>query len=221
MSKQTDWLPTTRAGQLAMAGEWITVCTAKQTSWGISQSDLTNLTSVRDLAKLALEAATNESTRTPVATARCKTMFGQLTKFMRYFKQHYFLSPPLAETDLISLGLKPHDKHPTPSGVPTAQVAVETYLKGQHEIGVRLSYASGDPDDPANKSFRIWHRMAGPGETPPASPEHLDKSVSTKRMNDVLELAYEDSGKQIFIAVQVENGKKKGPWGPMVSAHIP
>jgi hypothetical protein len=204
-----------------MASEWDEVCTAKKTAWNIPESDLINLSSVRDLAAAALEAATNESTRTPVATARCKTMFGHLTEFMRYFKRRYFLSPPLAEADLVSLGLKPHDAHPTPSGVPTAQVAVETYLKGQHEIGVRLSYASGSPDDPANKSFRIWYRVAGPGETPTDSPEQLNKSVSTKRMNDLLELAYEDSGKQIFIAVQVENGKKKGPWGPMVSTHIP
>jgi hypothetical protein len=204
-----------------MASEWVTVCTVKKTAWNIPESDLTNLTSVRDLAAAALEAATDESTRTPVATARCKTMFGHLIKVMRYFKPRYFLCPPLAEADLVSLGLKPHDPHPTPSGVPAAQVAVETYLKGQHEIGVRLSYASGGPDDPANKSFRIWHRVVGPGETPPASPEQLDKSVSTKRMNDLLELAYEDSGKQIFIAVQAENGKKKGPWGPMVSAHVP
>jgi hypothetical protein len=53
-----------------------------------------------------------------VATARCKTMFGHLTEFMRYFKKRYFLSPPLTEADFVSLGLRPHDKHPTPSGVP-------------------------------------------------------------------------------------------------------
>jgi hypothetical protein len=49
-SSRSDWLPTTRTGQLAMAGEWITVCTAKQTAWNIPQSDMTNLASVRDLA---------------------------------------------------------------------------------------------------------------------------------------------------------------------------
>jgi hypothetical protein len=50
-------------------------------------------------------------------------MFGHLTEFMRYFKRRYFLSPPLLDADLVSLGLKPHDPHPTPSGPPTAQVA--------------------------------------------------------------------------------------------------
>jgi hypothetical protein len=37
----------------------------------------------------------------------------------------------------------------------------------------------------------------------------------------VISLDYSDSGNTIYIAVQVENGEKKGPWGPMVSAVVP
>jgi hypothetical protein len=32
MSKQSDWLPRNRAEQLAMADNWITVCTTRQTA---------------------------------------------------------------------------------------------------------------------------------------------------------------------------------------------
>jgi hypothetical protein len=74
-----DWRPTTRTGQLAMVNEWITVCTAKQSAWDITQPGMTNLTSVRDVAVAALEAATNKSTRTPVATARSSGRTGQTT----------------------------------------------------------------------------------------------------------------------------------------------
>jgi hypothetical protein len=30
-----------------------------------------------------------------------------------------------------------------------------------------------------------------------------------------------DSGSTAYVAVQIENGEKKGPWGPIVSAIIP
>jgi hypothetical protein len=41
------------------------------------------------------------------------------------------------------------------------------------------------------------------------------------RKKDVIEFDYNYSGKTAYFAVQVENGGKKGPWGPMVSALIP
>jgi hypothetical protein len=204
-----------------MAGEWVPVCTAKQSAWNIPQADLTTLSSAWEAAAAALEAATNESTRTPVTIARCKTMFSHLVSFMRYFKQHYFMSPPLSEADLVSLGLKPHDPHPTPSGVPTAQVAVETHLAGRHQIGVRMVYVSGNPIDPANKGFHIWFRIVRPGETPPQNPDELNDMMATKRHSDLLEFAYGDSGSTVYIAAQVVNGKLKGGFGPMTSALIP
>jgi hypothetical protein len=221
MPLNEDWLSTTRTGQLAMANVWIEGCTPKKTAWNIPESDLINLTSVRDLAAVALEAATNESTRTPVATARCKTMFGHLTEFMRYFKRHYLMSPPLSEADLVSLGLKPHDKHPTPSGVPTAQVKVETYYAGLHVMGVRMLYVFGDPKDRANKAYQIWYHAVEPGETPPARPEELDKLFPTQRKKDIIGFDFSDSGKMVYFAVRVVNGDMVGEWGPMESGRIP
>jgi hypothetical protein len=35
MATTKDWLPTTREGILAMADDWIAVCTARQTDWNI------------------------------------------------------------------------------------------------------------------------------------------------------------------------------------------
>jgi hypothetical protein len=118
MSTTRDWLPTSREQQLEMADDWISVCTVKQTDWNIPGPAITELTTLRDTARAALETAKNETTRTPVATAQCKEAFDALTAFMRDFKRRYFLSPPLLDSDYISLGLKPHDPTPTPSGVP-------------------------------------------------------------------------------------------------------
>jgi hypothetical protein len=39
----------------------------------------------------------------------------------------------------------PADSTPTASGTPTAQVTVETFLVGRHELGVRIVYVTGNP----------------------------------------------------------------------------
>jgi hypothetical protein len=221
MSTTRDWLPASREQQLAMADDWISVCTVKYTTWNIPSPALTELTTLRDTARTALETAKNETTRTPVTTAQCKEAFDALITFARDFKRRYFLSPPLLDSDYISLGLKPHDPTPTPSGVPTAQVTVETYLVGRHELGVRIIYVVGTATDPANKGYRIWYSVVAPGETPPANPDDLRHSFYTKRKKDVIEFDFGDSGKTAYFAVQIENEGKKGPWGPLVSALIP
>jgi hypothetical protein len=61
----------------------------------------------------------------------------------------------------------------------------------------------------------------GVGETPPANPDDLRKSFYTKRKKDIIEFDFDDSGKTVYFAVQIENDGKKGPWGPLVNALIP
>jgi hypothetical protein len=221
MSQKTDWLPSARSDILTMADDWIAVCTATQTAWGIPGTALTELTTRRNAARTALETATKETTRTPVANALCTEAFDALSGFMRDFKRRYFLAPPLLPSSFVSLGLRPRDEHPSPSSDPTAQVRVETYLVGRHELGIRIVYVTGSPDDKANKGYRIWYSVVAPGETPPSNPEELRKSFFTKRRKDLIEFEFGDSGSTVYFAVQVENDGKKGGWGPMVSALIP
>jgi hypothetical protein len=221
MSQKTDWFPGTREGQLAMARDWQSVLAVKADAWGVPQNVVQELAALTATAAAALNTAKTETTRTPVATAQCKEAFEALADKMRDIKRRYFLSPPLTEADMISLGLKPHDTTPTQNGPPTAQVTVETYLLGRHELGIRIFYVTGSPADSANKGYRVWYRTTAPGETPPTNPEDLHKSFFTQRKKDVVEFDFGDSGKTAYLAVQVENGGKKGQWGPMVSAVIP
>jgi hypothetical protein len=37
----------------------------------------------------------------------------------------------------------------------------------------------------------------------------------------VIEFDFGDSGKTVYLAVQIENDGKKGPWGSLTSAFIP
>jgi hypothetical protein len=84
-----------------------------------------------------------------------------------------------------------------------------------------MIYVTGNPNDPANKGFRVWYRVIAQGETPPATPEELHKSFFTKRKKDLIEFDFGDSGKTAYFAVQIENDGKKGNWGPLASALIP
>jgi hypothetical protein len=204
-----------------MARDWQSVAGTRASAWGIPPNVLQELDTLIQAAGTALTTAKNETTRTPVATAQCKEAFDALTAAMRDMKRRYFLTPPLVDSDYISLGLKPHDTTPTASGIPTAQVTIETYLVGRHELGVKIIYVTGTPTDPANKGYRIWYSIVAPGETPPANPDELRKSFFTKRKKDVIEFEFGDSGKHCFMAVQIENEGKKGPWGPLTSALIP
>jgi hypothetical protein len=166
MAYNIDWLPGARDGQLAMAKDWVSV-TGTVHLWSISLTAMQELGGLTEAAETALAAANNETTRTPVASAQCRAAFEALAAKMRDFKKRYFLTPPLTEADYIALGLKPHDATPTPSGPPAAQVTVETYLVGRHELCAKIIYVTGSVADPANKGYRIWYSVIAPGETPP------------------------------------------------------
>jgi hypothetical protein len=40
----------------------------------------------------------------------------------------------------VRLGLKIPDHIPTPSGDPSAQVTIESYLVGRHDLGIKILY---------------------------------------------------------------------------------
>jgi hypothetical protein len=129
MAHYTDWLPSTREAQLEMCRGWISLLTAeKRTAWGIPADKFTALGNAFADAQALLQKATG-SDRTATITAQCQAAFKVMPDTMRDFKKRFYLSPPLQNpADYVSLGLKPHDSTPTPSGTPTAQVTVETYL---------------------------------------------------------------------------------------------
>jgi hypothetical protein len=221
MAKAVHWLPGKRADQLVMVRNWTGVMTGeKRTAWGVPQAQFTELETFYVAADGLLQKAVSGE-RTPVITEQCKEAFDALSVKMRFFKAHYFLVPPLTNADLVDLGLTPHDHHPTPSGSPTAEVTAETYLLGRHELGIRIVYVSGNPDDKANKGYRVWYKVVPPGGNAVAAPAELSESFFTRRKKDVVVFDYGDSGKTAYLAVQIENDGKKGPWGPLVSAVIP
>ncbi|MDR0785009.1 MAG: hypothetical protein LBE74_03895 [Treponema sp.] len=103
MGEKTDWMSGTRDGQSATAKQWVTVLNANGTAWGVPSVETAELTTCTNAADAALTAAKNETTRTPVATAQCKTAFEALTAKMWDIKKRYFYTPPLtgADTEVV------------------------------------------------------------------------------------------------------------------------
>jgi hypothetical protein len=135
MALSKDWFPAGRDKQLAMARNWTGILPAKGTAWRIPPAEIQDLANLTAAAESALGLATNDATRTPVATARCRDAFKQLGGKMRDIKRRYFYEPPLTGADMVSLGLKPRDTIHTPISAPTAQVTGETYLIGAPRTG--------------------------------------------------------------------------------------
>jgi hypothetical protein len=172
-----------------MARDWQSVLGTKAAAWGIPSGVVTDLGGLITAAQTALTAAQNESTRTPLVTVRCGEAFDALSAKMQDIKERCFLTPPLTNADYISLGLETSDP-PAPGAEPSGQATLENFLLGRCELGVKIVYVTGNPDDPANKGYRIWYSVTTPGETPPADPGDLRKSFFTKRKKDLGQKAY-------------------------------
>jgi len=221
VSNNKDWWPNTKPDQLEMAKKWVKEFERAGEAWEVKPEIISRFAALTDLAEKALAEASNENTRTSVSIAKCNTVFDRLEKLARDTKKRYLYVPPLEESDIIAFGLKLRDSKPTPSSFPVAQVTVETFLEGRHELGIKMLYVSGDPHDKANKGYRVYYKVLEEGEAAPSSPEDLTKSFFTKKKKDLIRFDYNDSRKFAHIAVQIENEGKKGPWGPMVKAVIP
>jgi hypothetical protein len=206
-----------------MVEEWIHVMSSAdvRTAWGIPAAAYTELGNRFGAAQAALQKAKDDSQRTPVVNAQCNAAFDAMEAYARDFKRRHFFEPPLTDADLVSLGLRPRDPHPTPSGKPEAKVRAEPYLLGRRELGFKIVFESGDPGDKANEGFRVYHTLTAPGEPAPTAPLETWASFFTRRKKDKLEFGYADSGKTAHFAVQIENHGIKGDWGSLTSGLVP
>ena len=184
MTKNKDWWPKTRAGQLQMAKQWIDVLAEHGASWNIPKNIVANFKNLVQTAENALHDVQNENTNTTVAKAKCGEAFEQMTSAARDIKRWFFHSPPLKDHELVMLGLKPHDRKGTPTGTPTAQAIAETFLKGIAQLGVNVIYRTGNSDDPANKVFRVYYVVRAQGEKAPQGPNEFTLSFPAKRSYD-------------------------------------
>jgi hypothetical protein len=185
-----------------------------------------------------LLAKATSSERTSTITAECQAAFGELVAKMRFFKSHYFLSPPLVDADYISLELKPKDASHSPIPPPTDLAEADITRPAEHLIMLHLHAAATALPNPhrSDYGYRIYWGILPTGGTTienanaakreltkvPVSGDELPHSKFTRRKKELLDFPQEDRGKMIYFCVRYENAKgEPGPWGPIFSTIIP
>jgi hypothetical protein len=217
-----------------MAKNWSAILSAQAASWNVPAAELTQLDALAAAAGTVLDKA-QSSERTAVITAQCKAAFDGLIENMRFLKSHYFLTPPLTDTDLISLGLKPKDTIHTPVPPPAEQAEADILRPGVHLLELILRVIGGGSLR-SSVGFRVYWGVMPPGGATvegatgvkrelmkvPSSGEELPFSRFTKRRRERFDFDAGDSGKTAYFCIRLENGKgEAGPWGALFSAVIP
>ena len=240
MAERSDWMPGPRADILSMCLNWINYMnTDRRTAWGIPAAQFTELGNLYAGAQTLLQKAKDDAVRTSVITGLVQTAFKSLDGKMRFFKGHYFLIPPLTEEDILSLGLRLHDPHPTPIPPPTGTPMISlSYPGGPHLILVHLGPMPGTEalDPRSDYGYAVYVAVMPPGGATleqAASPKHYLMTVPrngdplrhlrfTHRRKEPVVFDPEDAGMTAYFCARYENGKgETGNWGPVASCIIP
>ena len=221
MKRRSDWYPSRMADQIEMANIWVEAFAENGARWRIQEETVKEFSDMVAEATRLYNLAQDKKTRTTVITADFKAAMTRMRAGMRDIKKRYLHIPPLNEGEIAWLRLRLRDATLTPSRTPTAQAKIETFLTGRHELGTLIVFAVGDSADPVNDSYRVYYTVQESGDPPPEHYSLLKESFSTRRKKGRMTFDPGDSGKTCYFAVQIENGNKKGPWGPITSALIP
>jgi hypothetical protein len=127
----------------------------------------------------------------------CRLAFEALTDKMRFFKNHYFLVPPLTLANLAELGLDFPDPS-TPIPVPKAQPEADLTFPGIHLMELRniRPSAGPGPDLRSDHGVRIYYGLSGtPTDTHPfqvtevpMTGKMLPESLFTRRKKERFDL---------------------------------
>jgi hypothetical protein len=236
-----DWFPNSRADQLVLAKRWDGVLaaqpdgtTSNAATWGITQAEASAFHAQIEAAD-ALLTKVEGPDATATLREECREAFAQLEKLMRALHWH-FLKPGFPADALVSLGLSPHDKHPSPVPVPVTQCTGEAINPGLHLVEVIMgSYANAlTGDERARYGVRAYYGImpqggasleeaAGPKHyllKPPVTGEELPNSVFTRKSKHLFDFEGE-SGKTVYFCLRFENPSgEHGPFGPIFSVVI-
>jgi thioesterase domain-containing protein len=97
----TEWLPSSRTEQLAMAKNWNAILPDKAAAWGIPSATVQTLDDLTAAANEVLSLAIT-SARNAVTNQQVRTAFGELTDCMRDIKRRHFFIPPLRSRRAVS-----------------------------------------------------------------------------------------------------------------------
>jgi hypothetical protein len=239
MAESKDWLPRSRAGQLAMALTWSEVLDDNGDAWSVPASQVSAFDALMVAAQSALAKTQNTATRTHADSVACETAFKALVEKMRFLKNNYFNSPPRTADDLALLELSPKNP-PTPVPKPENQVTGKTRPLGDHLVELVLEIVGDMVKDTkaSDYGFRVYVAIEDPAAAPgakgkfgpylaaaPQSGEDFSFSFFIKHKREILDFDATDRMKKVWFCIHLEQEKGgqdgKGPWGPLIWTAVP
>jgi hypothetical protein len=100
-------MPSTREGQLAMCGGWLSFLTPeRRAAWGIPEEPFAELAALHGAAEALLPEAVNRAERNHVITVETWGAFRAIKAAMRSFRSRFFTLPPLDAAAWAALGFR-------------------------------------------------------------------------------------------------------------------
>jgi len=225
MSTSGDWLPRKRADQLAMARTWVDALPGMKPMLGVTDAEIDELSDLVETVEVE-EARLAASPGDRVIAARVAEAYKAMVTFMRRLRRRRFFSPPMLDSDWLSLSLRPPDTIRTPHINVTEAVEFELILRNIREIVVNF-WIKGETHRAKPHGYDgaviIWdiYDLRG-GDVPPSNPHQLTMHTMASRTPHTLEFAEEQRGETVFIALAWQNERgHTGAWSEIQSAIIP
>jgi len=218
-SRNTDWYPTRRQDQLAMAQQWSTYLDAHKAEFGITAAQLTEL----DVVIAGILAAHEQSLITgggSVIVGRLDDLYLDLERLMRALHRLVTARPlSLEQRGALSLGRR--DENPTLSPVPDMVPEVETGTENINELHLYVfekgNIRRGKPR--GVYGFEIAHGIASER---PGDPSELPNRITATANPVILRFRDDERGLRDFFAARWLNTRlQPGPWSDIESAVIP
>jgi hypothetical protein len=211
MANMADWMPKKRQNFVKMAQVWAAAI-GRNPQWGVPQAAADQL-GMKVQALTAL-LAVQPPERTRIINARIKSAEKELAAVMRDIKKRYFYVPPLANADIVTLGLKPRDQQPTNIPAPTALVHA-TFKHEKNAMTLRVAPASDISADPRPyHGVKMKFAVRDQAEPPPINPQQLTEDDFITAKKKIYPFDADFRGKYLYYRLRWESKTgKKGPWG--------
>jgi hypothetical protein len=219
-----DWLPNGQEELAAMAKTWDMMLDGAKTAWGIPDAKAAELKSRQNTVNGML--TTPKAHRTQSFTASLNNEVEALKVIMRDIKKRYFYVPPLADGDLVTLGLKIPDTEPTDIKPPTATPILSLgYDYSGNTVADIKMHQTPNHDPRSIHGVMIYYGIYGQGDKLPETAGDLPKNEfvtgKTGNYQRTFNFGPENHLKTAYFCARYENGKaQQGDWGNMESQTI-
>ncbi|GHT87529.1 hypothetical protein FACS1894137_14950 [Spirochaetia bacterium] len=218
-----NWMPGSRAEQLALALKWITILALMGSLWNVPVTVRDKLEALHLSAAAALAITTDPNGCTHSDTVACEVAFANLREHMMLLKNRYLLVPPLSEAEAAELGVSKNTSRidvPEPLGI--LHIVVEH--TGPSQVRLLVTHLPGSPvdRDGVADSREIHYELVDPNGTVfSIDPEEFNHTIIDKNKYITLMLPPGSIGRRLRTSGRYLNAHGgHGQWRPIVEAMV-